>query len=271
LGKALRNRLEKKRFVGTGEKAPIFFQETEQNDAQLKKMKMQSVIEQNSLTEFLQVAQMSQQDFHANRDIKFRDIREELTSKRILPNHSDLPRFTRPPVPPHLLQGVQVPRRPPWKTTKGKEELEQLENEAYLSWRRKLAEIEEKNPTLSITPYEKNLEVWRQLWRVVERVDVLVQIVDGRNPLFFYSEDLINYGKELGKSKFLLVVNKSDLIEEATRLKWNQYFLEQGINHLFFTAKDNPLTEEPVQPAAINTDRVLTPQQLIAIFHQYVQ
>jgi hypothetical protein len=33
LGRSLKNRLEKKRFVGTGEKAPIFFQETEQNDA----------------------------------------------------------------------------------------------------------------------------------------------------------------------------------------------------------------------------------------------
>jgi hypothetical protein len=31
LGKALQNRLEKKRFVGTGDKAPIFYQETEEN------------------------------------------------------------------------------------------------------------------------------------------------------------------------------------------------------------------------------------------------
>jgi predicted nucleic acid-binding protein len=76
LGKALQNKLEKKRFIGSGDKAPIFYQETEENEAEIKKMKMKSVIEQNSLTEFLQVAQMSQQDFHANRNIKFRDIRE---------------------------------------------------------------------------------------------------------------------------------------------------------------------------------------------------
>ena len=46
----------------------------------------------------------------------------------------------------------------------------------------------------------------------MERVHVLVQIVDGRNPLFFYSEDLITYGKEVGRSRFLIVVNKSDLL-----------------------------------------------------------
>ena len=28
---------------------------------------------------------------------------------------------------------------------------------------------------LVMTPFEKNLEVWRQLWRVVERSDFLVQ------------------------------------------------------------------------------------------------
>lgn len=62
-----------------------------------------------------------------------------------------------------------------------------------------MAHIEETNDELSITPYEKNIEVWRQLWRVVERVDILVQIVDGRNPLFFYSEDLVTYAREWGK------------------------------------------------------------------------
>ena len=47
---------------------------------------------------------------------------------------------------------------------------------------------------------------------MVERSDVLIQIIDGRNPLFFYSEDLFTYAKEVGKNKYLIVVNKSDLI-----------------------------------------------------------
>ncbi len=50
--------------------------------------------------------------------------------------------------------------------------------------------VEEKNTQIQITPYEKNIEVWKQLWRVVDRADMIIQIVDGRDVLFFRSEDL---------------------------------------------------------------------------------
>lgn len=50
LGKAIQNRLDKKQRAAMGNKAPIFYQETEQNEAEIKKQKMKSVIEQNSLT-----------------------------------------------------------------------------------------------------------------------------------------------------------------------------------------------------------------------------
>ena len=30
---------------------------------------------------------------------------------------------------------------------------------------------------LVLTPFEKNLEVWRQLWRVLERSDIVVQVI----------------------------------------------------------------------------------------------
>ena len=77
---------------------------------------MRSVLEQNSLTEFLHVAQISQQDFHANRNIKMKDIRDELTSKKIIPtsNNHDI-KYLRPTIEGNPLQGLQMPRRPDWK------------------------------------------------------------------------------------------------------------------------------------------------------------
>ena len=48
------------------------------------------------------------------------------------------------------------------------EELDAQERAAFLEWRRNLAALEEEQK-LVFTPFEKNLEVWRQLWRVVER------------------------------------------------------------------------------------------------------
>ena len=99
---------------------------------------------------------------------------------------------------------LPMPERPPWRHSDSAEKLEAREVEAFLSWRRRLALTEEKvwaiqehqvSSDARVTPYEKNLEVWRQLWRVVERSDVLVQVVDARQPLFYYSQQLHEYAQ----------------------------------------------------------------------------
>lgn len=67
---------------------------------------------------------------------------------------------------------LQVPRRPPWNAEMSVEELDDNERQAFLVWRRSLARLEE-NDNLLLTPFEKNLDIWRQLWRVVERSDLV--------------------------------------------------------------------------------------------------
>lgn len=68
-------------------------------------------------------------------------------------------------------------------------------------------------PESIITPYEKNFEVWKQLWFTVEKSDVVVQIVDGRDPLFYRCISLEEYVKEVDEKKInLLIINKSDLL-----------------------------------------------------------
>ena len=82
---------------------------------------------------------------------------------------------------------MNIPRRPEWTKTMTREDIQMNENTAFLNWRRDLAQVEENNVNLAITPFEKNVEVWKQLWRVIEKSDVLLQIVDARNPYFFFS------------------------------------------------------------------------------------
>lgn len=78
--------------------------------------------------------------------------------------------------------------------------------------------LEESSEDLEVTPFEKNLEVWRQLWHVLERSDIMVQIVDARNPLFYRSKDLDVYAKEGNNPRrTLLVINKSDFLDERQR------------------------------------------------------
>jgi hypothetical protein len=44
-------------------------------------------------------------------------------------------------------------------------------------WRRELAKLEEELLIdRTMTPFEKNIEVWRQLWRVIEKSDIVVQV-----------------------------------------------------------------------------------------------
>ena len=81
-------------------------------------------------------------------------------------------------------QDIAIPRRPVWNESTTKEQLDRAEKDAFLDWRRILAEKEEERGVV-FTPFEKNIEFWRQLWRVIERSDLVVQLVDARRPLLF--------------------------------------------------------------------------------------
>jgi large subunit GTPase 1 len=131
---------------------------------------------------------------------------------------------------------LTVPRRPKWDELTTPQQLDAQERQSLLEWRRGLAELQE-NDDLLMTPFERNIEVWRQLWRVIERSDLVVQIVDARNPLLFRCEDLEKYVKEVDSKKTnLLLINKSDMLTDDMREQWAAYFEEKGINYKFFSA-----------------------------------
>lgn len=67
--------------------------------------------------------------------------------------------------------------------------------------------------------------------------DVVVQIVDARNPLLFRCTDLEDYVREVGEDKVnLLLVNKSDFLTEDQRKTWADYFNAHNIYAVFFSA-----------------------------------
>jgi large subunit GTPase 1 len=132
---------------------------------------------------------------------------------------------------------LTVPRRPAWTPSTTPNELEHAEKDAFLEWRRGLAYLQESDDLL-LTPFERNLEVWRQLWRVIERSDLVVQIVDARNPLLFRTEDLEKYVLEVDVGKRnLLLVNKADLMTLEQRCGWADWFDGQGIRFAFYSAR----------------------------------
>jgi len=68
---------------------------------------------------------------------------------------------------------LRIPRRPAWNKKMTKDEVEQQELTAFYMWRKAIGDLE-LNRTVAVTPFEKNLEFWRQLWRVVEFSDLVL-------------------------------------------------------------------------------------------------
>ena len=194
---------------------------------------MRSVTEQGALDEFLSTAELAGTDFTAEKMNNVKIIHTDQKNPYLLSAAEERSAIRKQRANKNRLS---VPRRPPWDETTTPQALDQRERASLLEWRRGLAELQE-NDDLLMTPFERNLEVWRQLWRVIERSDLIVQIVDARNPLLFRSEDLEKYVQEVDpKKNNLLLVNKADMMTFKQREAWADYFEKVGINYKFFSA-----------------------------------
>ncbi|EGG08778.1 uncharacterized protein MELLADRAFT_77243 [Melampsora larici-populina 98AG31] len=246
LGKAIMNHRAKSRVVD---------RERELHTTEVYDNKPISVTQENDLENFLNTAALAGTDFTAER--------QNIT---ILPGTG--PGSSSTAADPYLLTPaeqakleavhrehqslLQVPRRPIWSRDTTPAQLERAERDAFLAWRKGLAELTDQQ-SLLLTPFERNLEVWRQLWRVLERSKLIVQIVDARNPLRFRCQDLEKYVEELSKlednpfaapRKNLLLINKSDLLSEYQREVWADYLEGQNVEYAFFSAADAAALQE---------------------------
>ncbi|CAI5938968.1 unnamed protein product [Closterium sp. NIES-64] len=191
-----------------------------------------SVVDQSDLEELLTTAELAGREFAAQRGNAEIIYLDGLGGGRLIgapvypPNHPH-------PLPPHRLftgrggashdvgaaggkggssserreqeelhrKLLTIPRRPKWSASMTSAELDASEKAAFLEWRRSLSAVEENNH-LVVTPFEKNLDIWRQLWRVLERSHLVVTVVDSRDPLFYRCSDLEAYVHELGAGPY---------------------------------------------------------------------
>ncbi|XP_055481146.1 large subunit GTPase 1 homolog [Psammomys obesus] len=195
------------------------------------RLNLQSVTEQSSLEDFLATAELAGTEFVAEKlNIKFvlpearTGLLSSEESQRIKKLHEENRQF------------LCIPRRPNWDRKTSPEELKQAEKDNFLKWRRQLVRLEEEQK-LILTPFERNLDFWRQLWRVIERSDIVVQIVDARNPLLFRCEDLECYVKEIDAAKEnVILINKADLLTAEQRFAWATHFEKEGVKVIFWSA-----------------------------------
>ncbi|KAL8901241.1 MAG: hypothetical protein Q9192_000665 [Flavoplaca navasiana] len=196
-------------------------------------VKMRSVTEQGALDEFLSTAELAGTDFTAEKMNNLKIIHTDQKNPYLLSAAEERATLRKQMSKRNRLT---VPRRPQWNENTTAQDLDRRERASLLDWRRGLAELQDDEDLL-MTPFERNIEVWRQLWRVIERSDLVVQIVDARDPLLFRSEDLEKYVKEVDSQKNnLLLVNKADMMTLRQREAWADYFEKTGINYKFFSA-----------------------------------
>lgn len=204
---------------------------------------MQSVLDTTDLDEMMSLAALADRDFAAERaQVIVLDAPKASLGGALDARAAEA--AERAAAEAQALHGGQlsVPRRPAWDASMDAARLDAQERSSFLEWRRGLAALEQSLSRsaggVALTPFEKNLEVWRQLWRVLERSDAVVQVVDARDPSAYFSADLAAYARELHPTKRTLVLlNKADLLPLPLRAAWRDRFRKLNVDVAFWSAK----------------------------------
>eukprot|EP01012_Entosiphon_sulcatum_P040396 TRINITY_DN54046_c0_g1_i1.p1 TRINITY_DN54046_c0_g1~~TRINITY_DN54046_c0_g1_i1.p1 ORF type:complete len:773 (-),score=136.51 TRINITY_DN54046_c0_g1_i1:64-2382(-) len=116
---------------------------------------------------------------------------------------------------------IRLPTRPDWDAHMSKEEVEQREEVEFKKW---LKAVVTTFGGKQLSYFERNLEVWRQLWRVLEMSDVVLVIADARFPAVHLPFALYQYVDSVLKKPIILILNKIDLIEAEALERWKRFF-----------------------------------------------
>ena len=134
-----------------------------------------------------------------------------------------------------------MPARPKWDYELKRGKLHSRERKAFVRWIAGVkARLREEGKGYA-PAFEQNIEVWRQLWRVLERADVAVLVVDARHPLLHTPPALYAHVARRLRKPLVLVLNKVDAIPRMAAEEWGRHLLAAlpGVDEVIgFTSKD---------------------------------
>ena len=119
---------------------------------------------------------------------------------------------------------IELPVRPEWKSGTSKRKLLKNEDKYFESY---LNGIYEMYSPQRLNHFEHNIQVWRQLWRVCERSDILLVVADVRHPMFHLPPSLYRYVVELLKKPVIMVLNKIDLVTSSRLTDWKNFLSKE--------------------------------------------
>lgn len=149
---------------------------------------------------------------------------------------------------------LDMPKRPPWSYSMSKEQVERSEQEMFNNF---LDKIYNECKLSDLSYFERNLETWRQLWRVLEVADIVVLITDIRHPVLHFPPTLYNHVVQDLKKKIVLVLNKIDLVAPELVTAWKHYFISkfEQLNVVCFTSFPKDEAERTKDPSKVLSRR----------------
>ncbi|KAK7680577.1 hypothetical protein QCA50_016359 [Cerrena zonata] len=148
---------------------------------------------------------------------------------------------------------LTCPKRPKWRYDMTKEMVEKNEEALFKKWldqtddavdvwcEQKNARVTDKGTgteeTMVMPPaptsFERNIEVWRQLWRVTEISQILLILLDSRCPLLHYPPSLSAYLTNpftARRTRIILVLTKVDIAGPARADAWTRFLKQKYPN-----------------------------------------
>jgi len=112
-----------------------------------------------------------------------------------------------------------MPKRPAWSYELSSGRLHHREVESFKKWLEDVRELIRERGGYP-PAFEQNLQVWRQLWRVLELCDVAVIVVDARHPLLHLPPPLLYHVTCTLKKPLVVVLNKLDAVDPKNAAQW---------------------------------------------------
>ncbi|KAH7927290.1 P-loop containing nucleoside triphosphate hydrolase protein [Leucogyrophana mollusca] len=161
--------------------------------------------------------------------------------------------LSTPVVDPTKADALGVPKRPKWKYNMTKAEVDGNEVGQFRKWIAQTDSVvdewvaetspdpkedtERHDPDIPTTPrptrmprapthFERNLDVWRQFWRVTEISQILLCLLDSRCPPLHFPPSLASY-LATRPAKIILVLTKVDIAGPARSAAWTKYLADR--------------------------------------------
>ena len=97
------------------------------------------------------------------------------------------------------------------------------------------------------------------------------QVVDARDPLFYYSYDLARYVNEISPLKVnVMLLNKADFLTAKQRAEWSTYFRDSDTYTVFFSAVAEDAEREGEKEVEFNCSKILSTSETLTVFRTMV-